>query len=108
MAITEFGGTERFAGRRPGTRSAFALALIIGAAMTASGCSMVDQFNPFGGDKYHMEVTPEAPASTTYNQGLEKLANNSPTEAAKKFTELAKQYPGSDWARKALLMQTYA
>ncbi len=69
---------------------------------------MIDQFNPFGGDKYKMEITPDVPASKTYDQGLEKLANGSPSEAAKKFTDLGKQYPSSDWARKGLLMQTYA
>lgn len=85
-----------------------ALAIALGVALAGSGCSMIDQFNPFGGEKYHMEVTPEIPASKTYNQGLEKLANGSAGEAAKKFAELGKQHPSSDWARKALLMQTYA
>lgn len=69
---------------------------------------MFDQFNPFGGEKYKMEVTPDVPASKTYDQGLDKLANGSPAEAAKKFTDLGKQYPSSDWARKGLLMSTYA
>ncbi len=69
---------------------------------------MIDQFNPFGAEKYKMEVTPDVPASKTYDQGLEKLANGSPAEAAKKFTDLGKQYPSSDWARKGLLMTTYA
>ena len=55
-----------------------------------------------------MEVTPDVPASKTYDQGLEKLASGSPAEAAKKFTDLGKQYPTSDWARKGLLMSTYA
>ena len=50
-----------------------------------------------------MEVTPDVPASKTYDQGLDKLANGSPSEAAKKFTDLGKQYPSSDWARKGLL-----
>ena len=96
-------GKDRFGARWP--LSAVSLALI---AIGASGCSMFDQFNPFGAEKYHMEIVPDTPASKTYDQGLEKLANGSPQEAAKKFTELGKQYPGSDWARKGLLMQTYA
>ena len=83
-------------------------AVLIAIALSGSGCSMFDQFNPFGGDKYKMEVTPDVPASKTYDQGLEKLANGSPAEAAKKFTDLGKQYPSSDWARKGLLMTTYA
>jgi outer membrane protein assembly factor BamD len=83
-------------------------ATLAGMTLSGSGCSMFDQFNPFGGDKYKMEVTPDVPASKTYDQGLEKLANGSPAEASKKFTDLGKQYPSSDWARKGLLMTTYA
>src|SRR5271167_5342 len=90
------------------TRRYLASAAFIAIALSASGCSMLDQFNPFGGEKYKMEVTPDVPASKTYDQGLEKLANGSPAEAAKKFTDLGKQYPTSDWARKGLLMTTYA
>jgi outer membrane protein assembly factor BamD len=81
---------------------------LIAIALSGAGCSLFDQFNPFGGEKYKMEVTPDVPASKTYDQGLEKLANGAPAEAAKKFTDLGKQYPSSDWARKGLLMQTYA
>jgi outer membrane assembly lipoprotein YfiO len=90
-------------------RRSLAGAALLVAALSGSGCSMIDQFNPFGGaDKYKMEITPDVPASKTYDQGLNKLANGSPSEAAKKFTDLGKQYPSSDWARKGLLMQTYA
>src|SRR5579872_7148353 len=96
-----------FNGRAPARRSVAGLALFA-IALSGSGCSMIDQFNPFGAEKYKMEVTPEVPASKTYNEGLEKLANGSASEASKKFTELGKQYPGSDWARKGLLMQTYS
>ena len=39
---------------------------------------MIDQFNPFGAEKYKMEITPDVPASKTYDQGLQKLANGSP------------------------------
>ncbi len=89
-------------------RRSLAGAAFIAIALGGSGCSMIDQFNPFGADKYKMEVTPDVPASKTYDQGLDKLANGSPAEAAKKFTDLGKQYPSSDWARKGLLMTTYA
>jgi outer membrane protein assembly factor BamD len=95
-------------GRKRPARRSLAGAALIAIAISGSGCSMFDQFNPFGGEKYKMEVTPDVPASKTYDQGLEKLANGSPAEAAKKFTDLGKQYPSSDWARKGLLMQTYA
>jgi outer membrane protein assembly factor BamD len=82
--------------------------MIAAFATTLAGCSTLQDFNPFAGEKYKMEVEPIVPASTAYDQGLAKLANGDPTEAAKKFTELGKKYPGSDWARKGLLMTTYA
>jgi len=55
-----------------------------------------------------MEVEPVLPASQVYDQGLAKLANGDPAGAGKKFTDLGKKFPGSDWARKGLLMTTYA
>jgi outer membrane protein assembly factor BamD len=74
----------------------------------AASCSMFDDFNPFGPAKYKTVVEPDVPPSQIYDQGLGKLANGSPTEAAKKFTDLGKQYPESDWARKGLIMTAYA
>ena len=107
MVNVEFGGSHSRAGRRLVRRGAAAVTLVV-IGLCGSACSMVDQFNPFGAEKYKMEIVPDTPASKTYDQGLEKLANGSATEAAKKFTELGKQYPGSDWARKGLLMTIYA
>ncbi len=107
MADVEFGLTLSAAARRLARRSS-AGAVLIAFAFAASSCSMIDQFNPFGGEKYKMEITPDTPASKTYDQGLQKLANGAPGDAAKKFTDLGKQYPSSDWARKGLLMTTYA
>ena len=107
MADVEFGPPLSIGWKRAPRRCATGAALIA-IALTSSSCSLFDQFNPFGGDKYKMEVTPDVPASKTYDQGLEKLANGSPSEAAKKFTDLGKQYPSSDWARKGLLMTIYA
>jgi outer membrane protein assembly factor BamD len=107
MADVESGAFFSNGRKRPARRSLVSAGLIA-IALSGAGCSIFDQFNPFGGEKYKMEVTPDVPASKTYDQGLEKLANGSPGEAAKKFTDLGKQYPSSDWARKGLLMQTYA
>lgn len=107
MATVEFGMSQSRTDKR--TRRRIIVAAAIAAiGLCASACSMIDQFNPFGTEKYKMEIVPDTPASKTYNQGLEKLANGSPSEAAKKFTDLGKQYPNSDWAGKALLMTTYA
>src|ERR1700722_19569124 len=97
-----------FNARKRLARRSIGAAALIAIALSGSGCSMLDQYNPFGAEKYKMDVTPDVPASKTYDQGLNKLANGSPAEAAKKFTDLGKQYPTSDWARKGLLMSTYA
>ena len=107
MAKGQFRMIPLDAGKRLARRSA-ASAALIAIALSVSACSMVDQFNPFGGQKYKMEIVPDTPASKTYDQGLQKLANGSPQEASKKFTDLGKQFPDSDWARKGLLMEIYA
>ena len=77
-------------------------------ASAVASCSIFDDFNPFGAERYKTIIEPEAPASKTYDQGLLKLANDDPQSAAKKFTDLGKQFPDSDWARKGLLMTAYA
>lgn len=82
--------------------------LALGLALALSGCASLDDLNPFAGEKYKTETTPDVPASVVYDQGLGNLAEGAPQAAAKKFADLSKQYPGSDWARKALLMKTYA
>jgi outer membrane protein assembly factor BamD len=93
--------------RRAASKAVSALVLIW-AAGALSGCSVFEEFNPFGPEKYKMVIEPDVPASKVYDQGLAKLSNGAPQEAAKKFTDLGKQYPGSDWARKGLIMTTYA
>jgi outer membrane protein assembly factor BamD len=89
-------------------------AALVGVACAAmalglSGCGgFFDDWNPFGAERYKTVITPDVPASQVYDQGLGQLAQGSPDQAAKKFTDLGKQYPGSDWARKGLIMTTYA
>ncbi|MGA2492953.1 MAG: outer membrane protein assembly factor BamD [Roseiarcus sp.] len=83
--------------------------LIAGAAAALASCSMFDDFQaPWEGEKYKMKIEPDVPASKAYDQGLAQLANGAPQEAAKKFTDLGEKFPDSDWARKGLLMTTYA
>src|SRR5271170_282593 len=94
---------------RGATRKAVgALVLLWAVGGALAGCSIFDEFNPFGAERYKAVIEPDVPASKVYDQGLAKLANGAPQEAAKKFTDLGKQYPGSDWARKGLLMTIYA
>ncbi|MGV3632873.1 MAG: outer membrane protein assembly factor BamD [Pseudorhodoplanes sp.] len=52
---------------------------------------------------------PDEPADKLYNEGLYLLQQKKDfKEAAKKFEEVDRQHPYSDWARKALLMQAYS
>ncbi len=64
-----------------------------------AGCSLFDT------DK----VVPDEPADKLYNEGLYLLnQKKDPKEAAKKFEEVDRQHPYSDWARKSLIMSAYA
>jgi outer membrane protein assembly factor BamD len=55
------------------------------------------------------ETYTDEPADKLYNEGL-YLMNKSkdPKAASKKFEEVDRQHPYSDWARKSLLMSAYA
>jgi outer membrane protein assembly factor BamD len=61
-----------------------------------------------GGEKYKTEITPDIPAETLYNQGLAKLHAKDYEGAGKKFSELEKTYPSTEWSRKALLMTVFS
>jgi outer membrane protein assembly factor BamD len=70
-----------------------ALAAALGA------CSMFDKDT----------VVPDEPADKLYNEGLYLLnQKKDPKEAAKKFEEVDRQHPYSEWARKSLIMSAYA
>jgi outer membrane protein assembly factor BamD len=76
-------------------------ALFLSAGL--GGCSNI--FNFFG--KKNAES--DEPAARLYNEGLYLLdVKKNPKAAAKKFEEVNRQHPYSDWARKALLMSAYA
>ena len=76
----------RSAGFRRGSFRALRGAAAVAALAALAGCSTLEDFNPFSGEKYKMEVEPIVPASTAYDQGLAKLASGDPTVAAKMFT----------------------
>jgi outer membrane protein assembly factor BamD len=81
----------------------FVLALL---ALPLANCSSLDVFNIFA-DKN--DLGPDIPAERLYNEGLFLLNEKQDyKEAAKKFEEVDRQHPYSEWARKALLMDSYA
>jgi len=78
-------------------------ALLLVAALGLGGCS---SFNLFGNKD---ELPPDEPADRLYNEGLYYLnAQKKPKEAVKKFEEVDRQHPYSEWARKSLLMAAYS
>jgi outer membrane protein assembly factor BamD len=75
-------------------------------ALSLGGCgsgSLLDKFMAKD------DTFKEEPADKLYNEGL-YLMNQSkdPKAASKKFEEVDRQHPYSDWARKSLLMSAYA
>jgi outer membrane protein assembly factor BamD len=80
-------------------------------SLPASADSWLDSINPmnlFKGEKYEPKVVPDVSAEDLYNQGLARLQNKDYDAAAKKFAEIDKQFPYSQWQRKALLMTTFS
>jgi outer membrane protein assembly factor BamD len=68
-------------------------------------CSTITDF--FGG-KDNVNI-PDDPADRLYNEGLFLLNNKKDYKAAaKRFEEVDRQHPYSEWARKALLMSAFA
>jgi outer membrane protein assembly factor BamD len=90
-------GSPRSGCRLRAAAGLLALALIVAPLM---GCSLLNKDDDY---------VPDSPADMLYNQGLYLLNNKQDyKEAAKKFDEVDRQNPYSDWARKALLMSAYA
>jgi outer membrane protein assembly factor BamD len=93
-----------------GVKSAAARAAIVAACgLLLAGCESLQALNPFDkSDTYKPEIIPEVPPEQLYNDGLARIQKSDYTGAAKKFGDLEKQAPYSEWSRKALLMQAYA
>jgi outer membrane protein assembly factor BamD len=87
-------------------RRAAVLAVLAGLALTAGGCSSMNVFEKYFSKE---ETLVDEPADKLYNEGLYLLNNKkSYKDAAKKFEEVDRQHPYSDWARKSLLMTAYS
>ena len=77
------------------------LALLLLAA-SLGACTELNFFK-------HDDLPPEEPAERLYNEGLYLLnAKKNPVAAVKKFEEVDRQHPYSEWARKSLIMTAYA
>lgn len=87
-------------------RQMLLVASLIGLAAPLGGCgtgALYDKF--FAKD----ETFVDEPADKLYNEGLFLMNDKKDRKAAvKKFEEVDRQHPYSDWARKSLLMSAYA
>jgi len=54
------------------------------------------------------KLPPDEPADKLYNEGLTLLNKKDFKDSAKKFEEVDRQHPYSDWGRKSLLMAAFA
>jgi outer membrane protein assembly factor BamD len=91
-----------------GLRLLAAAALGLSLAGCSSSSMQLPSFaNLFGsGDK---NVTPpDEPADKLYNEGLTLVQQKEWKDAAKKFEEVDRQHPYSEWGRKSLLMSAFA
>src|SRR5215468_10947996 len=86
----------------PWMRVARTLSIALLAA-NLGACSSFDLFSKKD------DTPPDAPADKLYNEGLYLLnQKKDPKEAVKKFEEVDRQHPYSEWARKSLIMSAYA
>ncbi|HEY6995403.1 MAG TPA: outer membrane protein assembly factor BamD [Xanthobacteraceae bacterium] len=82
-----------------GARVTVRLAVPALVALALGACSLFDKDT----------VVPDEPADKLYNEGLYLLNDKKDAKtAAKKFEEVDRQHPYSDWARKSLIMAAYA
>src|SRR5450755_3241523 len=91
--------------RRFGRQLRLAAGLIV-LAVPLSGCGTGALWDKFTAKD---DTFVEEPADKLYNEGLFLMnQRKDPKAASKKFEEVDRQHPYSDWARKSLLMSAYA
>ena len=90
-------------GSRRSGRRLRALAGVVAVALAVVpllGCSLFNK---------DTDYVPDTPADRLYNQGLFLLNDKQDyKEAAKRFDQVERENPYSDWARKALLMSAFS
>jgi outer membrane protein assembly factor BamD len=93
------GGCVRIRLIEPARYAVTRVAALLLLAVALAACSLFDKD----------AIAPDEPADKLYNEGLYFLnTKKDPKEAAKKFEEVDRQHPYSEWARKALIMSAYA
>jgi outer membrane protein assembly factor BamD len=94
-----------FGVRRLGRQLWLAATLVV-LAIPLSGCGTGALWDKFTAKD---DTFKDEPADKLYNEGLYELNEKKDSkEASKKFEEVDREHPYSDWARKSLLMSAYA
>ncbi len=96
--------------RRSGlTRMLVRTAVLLPVLACAAGCSTWSNMGMPNWFPEKDDVAPDEPAEKLYNEGIYYLNEKHDFKnAAKKFEEVDRQHPYSDWARKAVLMVAFA
>jgi outer membrane protein assembly factor BamD len=82
------------------------LARVLAVAVVAASLGACSSFDVFAKKD---DTPPDQPADRLYNEGLYLLnAKKDARDAVKKFEEVDRQHPYSEWARKSLIMSAYA
>lgn len=90
---------------RPGLSGIGRICALLPVLVVLAGCSSLTSL--FGGNED--DLGPDLPADKLYNEGVYLLnEKSSPKDAVKKFEEVDRQHPYSEWARKSLLMTAYS
>jgi outer membrane protein assembly factor BamD len=90
------------AGRSAWSRLAIRAAALLCLAAPLGACSLWGDED----DTYKPQAID--PADLLYNQGLAAMKGGDYTKAAKRFDQLDREYPMTDWSKKAVLMNAYA
>ena len=99
---------RKAAGRLLNLSAAVAASMAVSLPASADWLDALNPMNLLKGEKYETKVVPDVPPEDLYNQALAKLQSKDYDGAAKKFAEIDKHYPYSQWQRKALLMTTFS
>jgi outer membrane protein assembly factor BamD len=82
---------------------------VFGVGVGLSGCETLASLNPLDrAERYTTEIVEVVPAQEMYNDALGRLERGDAAGAAEKFSDLERRHPGSEWARRALVMKAYS
>jgi outer membrane protein assembly factor BamD len=77
-------------------------------ALSVGACETVASLNPFEDRGPKSDIGKDERAEVLFNDGLARLEARDFGAASRKFVELDKQYPYSNWSRRAMVLATFA